>query len=195
MVKKIPNILSALRILLAPVFVAMYVQEEEFWSALSIAVFAMAAVTDFFDGYIARNYGAKSAAGSFLDPLADKFLTISGFLCLSFTRPDQFPLWAVSLIIARDVGVTLLRIYADRNGSSVDTSRLAKWKTAIQMGFLYTALIVGAFATSTISWGGPARAWLDSGFFYWALMVVTALTVWTGLEYLRARRQVLLSES
>jgi len=192
MVKKIPNILSVSRIALAPVFVLMYIQEEEFWSALSIAVFAIAAVTDFFDGYIARNYGAKTESGVFLDPLADKFLTISGFLCLWYIRPDQFPLWAISLIIFRDIGTTVLRMR--RRGqlsNDVVTSSMAKWKTAIQMVYLYTALIVGAFATSTIIWGNYARSILDSNAYFWGLMAVTALTVWTGIEYVlqdRAKR-------
>ncbi len=186
MVKKIPNILSASRIVMAPIFVLMYVQEEEFWSALSIAVFAIAAVTDFFDGYIARNYGAKSVAGNFLDPLADKFLTTAGFLCLWYIRPDQFPLWAIALIIIRDVVTTLIRLNRDGKPTlKVATSNLAKWKTAIQMVYLYTALIVGAFASSTINLGDTARQMLDSDVFYWGLMLVTALTVYTGVEYLK----------
>lgn len=189
MVKNIPNILSSLRIVLTPVFAVMYVQEEEFWSALSIAVFAIAAITDFFDGYIARNYGAKSESGVFLDPLADKFLTVAGFLCLTYIRPDQFPLWAILLIILRDAGVTLLRVMSRRSGTMITTSRLAQWKTGIQMGYLYTALLVGAFASSTITLGDKARFLLDSDFFYWTLMAVTALTVWTGIEYIRAHRQ------
>lgn len=186
MVKKIPNILSVSRIVMTPIFVAMYVQEEEFWSALSIAVFAIAAVTDFFDGYIARNYGAKSVTGNFLDPLADKFLTTAGFLCLWYIRPDQFPLWAISLIIIRDVGTTLMRLNRDGKPTvDVPTSSLAKWKTAIQMVYLYTALIVGAFASSTIHLGDTARNLFDSNIFYWGLLLVTALTVYTGVEYLQ----------
>jgi len=184
MVKKIPNILSVSRILMAPVFVVMYTRVEEFWTALSIAVFAIAAVTDFFDGYIARNYGAKSEYGTFLDPLADKFLTISGFLCLWFVYPLQFPLWAIALIIVRDVGTTYLRMKPTSSPVQVvETSALAKWKTAIQMIFLYVALLVGAFATSSVPIGYYARVLLDSGVLFWALLGVTVLTVWTGIDY------------
>jgi CDP-diacylglycerol---glycerol-3-phosphate 3-phosphatidyltransferase len=190
MVKKIPNILSASRIIMAPIFVVMYVQEEEFWSALSIAVFAIAAVTDFFDGYIARNYGAKSVTGNFLDPLADKFLTTAGFFCLWYIRPDQFPMWAIILIIIRDIGTTLIRLNGDGKPTlNVATSNLAKWKTAIQMIYLYTALIVGAFASSTIRLGDTARWLLDTGIFYWGLLLVTALTVYTGVEYVAGMKK------
>lgn len=186
MVKKIPNILSVSRIVMAPVFVLMYTRVEEFWTALSIAVFAIAAVTDFFDGYIARNYGAKSEYGTFLDPLADKFLTISGFLCLWFVYPVQFPLWAIGLIILRDVGTTYLRMKPSTSTVQVvETSVLAKWKTALQMIFLYVALLVGAFASSSVPMGNHARVLLDSGVLYWSLLGVTALTVWTGVDYLR----------
>jgi CDP-diacylglycerol--glycerol-3-phosphate 3-phosphatidyltransferase len=172
--------------LLTPVFVVMYVQEQEFWSALSIAVFAVAAITDFFDGYIARNYQARSSSGDFLDPLADKFLTMAGFLCLWYIRPDQFPLWAIAIILLRDIGTTLLRAFKGSDTKqSLVTSRLAKWKTAIQMIFLYTALIVGAFASSSIELGALARSILDSGFYYWSLIAVMILTVWSGLEYVK----------
>jgi len=164
----------------------MYIQEQEFWSALSIAVYAVAAITDFFDGYIARNYEARSSSGDFLDPLADKFLTMAGFLCLWYIRPDQFPLWMIAIILLRDFGTTILRMLRSSSKTgSVVTSRLAKWKTAVQMIFLYTALIVGAFASSTIELGEVARAILDSGFYYWSLLGVMILTVWSGLDYLK----------
>jgi CDP-diacylglycerol---glycerol-3-phosphate 3-phosphatidyltransferase len=186
LVKNVPNILSVSRILLTPVFVMMYIQEEEFWSALSIAVYAIAAITDFFDGYIARNYEARSASGDFLDPLADKFLTMAGFLCLWYIRPDQFPLWMIVIILLRDIGTTVLRMFKSSNKTgAIVTSRLAKWKTAMQMIFLYTALIVGAFASSSIDLGNMARIILDSGIFYWSLLAVMILTVWSGLDYIK----------
>src|SRR5690554_7084168 len=92
-VRNVPNILSTIRILLAPVFFYMYLQDELVWRSLSIAVFAIAAVTDFFDGYIARTYNVESPSGVFLDPLADKILTFAGFICLPFVDPVQFPWW------------------------------------------------------------------------------------------------------
>lgn len=190
MVKKIPNILSISRIVMAPIFVMMYVREEEFWSALSIAVFAVAAVTDFFDGYIARNYGAKTPTGNFLDPLADKFLTTAGFLSLWYILPDQFPMWAIALIIIRDIGTTIIRLNSNGKPTlNVATSNLAKWKTAIQMVYLYAALIVGAFASSTIRLGETARNLLHSDVFYWGLLLLTALTVYTGVEYVVGKKK------
>ncbi|HBQ61175.1 MAG TPA: CDP-diacylglycerol--glycerol-3-phosphate 3-phosphatidyltransferase, partial [Balneolaceae bacterium] len=139
--KHVPNILSSLRIILAPIFLFMYVQDELIWRSLSIAVFATAAVTDFFDGKIARRYNLESKLGIFLDPLADKFLTFAGFLCLPFLDPEQFPWWAVSLIVIRDVGVTLLRLYTNRKNITLETRFTAKAKTMVQMIFLYAVIL------------------------------------------------------
>ncbi|HLR76522.1 MAG TPA: CDP-alcohol phosphatidyltransferase family protein, partial [Balneolaceae bacterium] len=111
--KNIPNILSFIRLFLAPVFLVLYIQDEVVWRALSIAVFAVAVFTDFIDGYIARLYQAQSSTGVFLDPLADKILTFAGFICLPFIDPQQFPWWAVGTIIVRDIVVTCMRVVAD----------------------------------------------------------------------------------
>ncbi len=111
--QRIPNILSTLRIVLAPIFLFMYIQDEVVWRSLSIAVFAVAVVTDFFDGYIARMYGAQTSYGVFLDPLADKILTFAGFICLPFIDADQFPWWAVGIIVFRDLLVTGMRMLAN----------------------------------------------------------------------------------
>ena len=111
--KNVPNILSIIRLLLAPVFLILYIQEEVVWRSLSIAVFAVAVFTDFIDGYLARLYKVQSPAGVFLDPLADKILTFAGFICLPFIEPQQFPWWAVAVIIIRDIIVTCMRVVAD----------------------------------------------------------------------------------
>ena len=140
-VKKVPNILSGFRLLLAPIFLYLFIQEQIFWRSLSLAIFFIAAATDFIDGYIARRFDAESDVGVFLDPLADKFLTFAGFICLPFLDPSQFPMWAVLLIVVRDIAITSLRIYANRKGIMMETRYTAKLKTALQMMYLYACLL------------------------------------------------------
>src|SRR5690606_8443051 len=107
------------------------------YRSLSIGVFAVAAFTDYVDGYIARNFNAKSRLGNFLDPLADKILTFSGFMVLPFISVSVFPILPIVLIVLRDTFITLLRLYAERRKQAIRTSNSAKIKTLIQMVFLY----------------------------------------------------------
>ncbi|MEX2640358.1 MAG: CDP-alcohol phosphatidyltransferase family protein [Balneolales bacterium] len=188
--KSVPNILSSLRILLAPLFVFMYLQPELIWSALSIAVFAVAAVTDYFDGLIARLYKVKSDTGMFLDPLADKFLTFSGFICLPFIDPGQFPWWVIGIIFARDIFITLMRILGEKRGIRMVTSYSAKVKTSVQMIFLYLVLLAGVFIKTDIRIGEYSRILLESGILGILLYGVMIITVYTGIEYIRMNKHL-----
>jgi CDP-diacylglycerol---glycerol-3-phosphate 3-phosphatidyltransferase len=188
--KNVPNILSGLRIFLAPVFVLLYVQDEILYRSLSIAVFAVAAFTDYIDGYIARNFNAKSRLGNFLDPLADKILTFSGFLVLPLVSANVFHVLPIVLIIFRDTFVTLLRWYAERKKQTMQTRNSAKFKTLIQMIFLYAALLTGLFVQADVFPGVYARWIFSTGFFTWALYAVAAVTVYTGIEYIVVNPQL-----
>lgn len=192
--KNLPNILSGLRIILAPIFLFMYIQDELIWRSLSVAVFATAAVTDYFDGKIARYYKLESEFGVFLDPLADKFLTFAGFFCLPFLDVAQFPWWAVGIIVFRDVVITLLRLYANRKKLPMQTRFTAKAKTMVQMIFLYSVLLLGIFKNADIDLAEAASAFFYSGNLYYAMMFVTALTLYSGVEYLWVNRQVFNSK-
>ncbi len=173
----------------------MYVQDELIWSSLSIAIFAIAAVTDYFDGYIARNYNAGSKSGVFLDPLADKFLTFAGFICLPFVSSEQFPWWAIILIFLRDIFVTGLRMWADRKGMGMKTLFSAKVKTFAQMAFLYVALLIGVFVQADVTLGEYSRMILETDVMKWLLYLVTFITVYTGLEYIWANKQLFRKSS
>lgn len=168
----------------------MYIQDEVVWRALSIAVFAVAVFTDFFDGYIARMYGAQTSYGVFLDPLADKILTFAGFICLPFIDADQFPWWAVAVIVFRDVFVTGMRMLADHRNLQMDTRLTAKFKTMSQMFFLYLALMVGVFIETNV-WLSPfCHQLMESGFLGWLMMAIVVLTVYSGLEYAYVNRDI-----
>jgi CDP-diacylglycerol---glycerol-3-phosphate 3-phosphatidyltransferase len=168
----------------------MYVQDELVWRSLSIAVFAIAAVTDIFDGYIARAYNVQSPFGVFLDPLADKILTFAGFVVLPFIDPVQFPWWAIGIIVFRDIGITVLRIYADRRNLPVETRVSAKIKTVLQMVFLYVCLLIGVFIQADILFSDHVRALMDTFTMGYLMLIVVAVTVYTGIEYLYVNRHL-----
>lgn len=188
--RQLPNILSSIRIVLAPIFLMLYVQEEVVWRALSVGIFAVAVVTDFFDGYIARLYEAQTDYGVFLDPLADKFLTFAGFICLPFIDASQFPWWAVGVIVLRDVIVTGMRILADYRNLSMDTRLTAKFKTLGQMFFLYLALMVGVFIETDVWLSAYCSQLLQSGILGWMMIAVVVLTIYSGIEYMYINKNI-----
>ncbi len=190
-VRGIPNILSTIRILLAPVFLLLYLQDEVVWRALSLGVFAVAVVTDFFDGYIARHYGAQTTYGGFLDPLADKILTFAGFICLPFLDAEQFPWWAIGVIVLRDIAITGLRIMADYRKIPMKTRVTAKLKTVLQMFFLYLVLVVGLFINTDVWLSDLARQLMRSQILGWGLLAVVIFTVYSGIEYVVVNRELI----
>lgn len=192
-VKSLPNILSGFRLLLAPIFFLLFIQEDLIWRGTSLVVFTVAALTDFFDGYFARKYKVESTFGIFLDPLADKFLTFAGFVCLPFVDASQFVWWAIILIIIRDITITLLRIFSDRKGIVMQTRKTAKIKTATQMGYLYVALLLGFLVLIPGTTTEIVQAIFDTDILYWGLIAVTAITVYSGLEYLYVNRNLFSS--
>lgn len=190
---KIPNILSTVRLIMAPVFLLLFIQEDILWRGISLVVFAVAAITDAVDGYVARKYDVESEFGIFLDPLADKFLTFAGFVCLPFLDPDQFPWWAIAVIVIRDISITVLRIFTSRRNVTLATRSTAKIKTAIQMGFLYIALLFGFLMLFGGEFGSMVRTVFQLNLFYWGMMAVVIITVYSGVEYLAVNRKLLFS--
>lgn len=190
--RRLPNILSTIRIILAPIFLILYIQDEVVWRALSVGIFAVAVVTDFFDGYIARLYGAQTAYGVFLDPLADKFLTFAGFICLPFIDATQFPWWAVAAIVLRDVVVTAMRMLAGYRNVSMNTRLTAKVKTLSQMFFLYLVLMIGVFIKTDVWLSAWCAQLLQSGILGWTMIAIVIFTLYSGVEYLYFNRKILL---
>ena len=134
----LPNLLSAVRIALTPVFLLMIFAEGLVWKQAALLVFAVASLTD-FDGWIARRQGSVTELGRFLDPLADKILVSSALI--SFVVLGMVEAWLVVILLVRDFGITGLRIYGIRTGRPVVTSVLAKWKTALQLVLIFGILV------------------------------------------------------
>jgi CDP-diacylglycerol--glycerol-3-phosphate 3-phosphatidyltransferase len=127
----LPNSLSILRIVGAPIFLWLLLAEAGHYRAWAPFVFGAACLTDLADGYLARRMGGGSLVGRFLDPLADKILVAAALL--GFVHLGLVSIWPVAVMMARDVSVTGLRMKALLDGREIMTSRFAKWKTAVQL--------------------------------------------------------------
>jgi CDP-diacylglycerol--glycerol-3-phosphate 3-phosphatidyltransferase len=188
-----PNIITASRILLTPIFIWLMLSGDAPLVQLSAAVFLLAAISDWYDGWYARKYNSMSAFGRFFDPLADKVLI--GAALFAFTFLGRLSLWMVLVIIGRDVLVTVLRVIAARKRQPVVTSRLAKWKTALQLIFLW--YIVAAYTAVNVDWlKQMANSSLEATLFSpWiiesSMIVLTALSIITAVQYLIENRHVL----
>ena len=176
----LPNALASLRILLAPLMFWIVLNPEFFtkngyhitWTYYFAALlFVLASVTDFFDGYIARKWNQSTMLGAILDPLADKMLTLAAFLALMVV--GEASAWAIYIIIVRELFITGLRTMAISEGLSVKASWAGKIKTVFQMIAIGFLLMHWSF--------GSELLWL-----------ATALTVYSGLEYLYGFRNALL---
>lgn len=187
---RIPNILSSVRIILSPIFLFLWFQDEFLLKLLGLVVYIIAAVTDYFDGYYARKYQVETTLGIFLDPLADKFLTFSGFFVLPFIDTEQFPWWAIGIIIFRDVVITIFRVYTNRKKQPMITRFTAKAKTTIQMIFLYLGLVVGLFQNIDFFLGDWVRLLLSTDILLYLMIFVTSVTFYSGVEYIVVNKSV-----
>lgn len=127
----LPNKLTVVRIVLAPLFLLLALWEFPFHYAVSLVVFIAAALTDLFDGKIARSQNLITNLGKFLDPLADKMLTTAAFLL--FLCTDNMNVWALMLVLTREFMVTSVRLLAAKDGVVVAASFSGKLKTVMQM--------------------------------------------------------------
>ncbi len=181
----VPNQLTALRILLVPVFVVLLLQTDPWLKLVGVVVFAVASLTDIYDGYHARKYGVESRLGAFLDPLADKLLITAAFLL--YVWMGYLVLWMVVLVVVRDVVITALRVYAEYKNKPVVTSVEAKYKTVVQNVFVYVIMLLMLMKESVFSGKSVAlmiSSFLVSGYLDFIMLAVTVFTVYTGISYL-----------
>lgn len=173
----LPNQLTILRILLTPLFVLLFISESMVLNQVSVMVFFVAALTDWYDGWIARKLGKVSRWGIFLDPLADKILTSAAFVAFAWLGIAQW--WMVWAIVIRDLSITLLRSFAEFRGQTLHTNFTAKVKTFSQMLLIYAVLLAVVLKNSSVT-----RVILDKDVLYYSMLVVTILTLGTGLQYI-----------
>lgn len=128
----LPNKLTLMRVILVPVFVVFLmcnITDYDKWIAL--AIFIIASLTDLLDGKIARSRGLVTNFGKFMDPLADKLLVCSAFIC--FIELSKLPTWMVLIVIAREFIISGFRLVAADNGVVIAASIWGKYKTAVSM--------------------------------------------------------------
>ena len=176
MVFTLPNLLTMSRIAVIPLLVAACYLPSPWGEWTSWALFALAGVTDYLDGHFARRFKQMSAFGRFLDPIADKLLVaITLMMLVAFNRLSTPALIPALVILAREILVSGLREFLAGLRVSVPVSRLAKWKTGIQMVAIGVLLI-----------GNAGPGFLPMSFIGEGLLWIAALlTLITGYDYLR----------
>ncbi|MFE9771550.1 CDP-diacylglycerol--glycerol-3-phosphate 3-phosphatidyltransferase [Streptomyces sp. NPDC005931] len=167
----IANLLTMLRLLLVPAFVALMLADGGYdpaWRSLAWAAFAIAMITDLFDGHLARTYNLVTDFGKIADPIADKAIMGAALICLSAL--GDLPWWVTGVILGRELGITLLRFLVIRYGV-IPASRGGKLKTLTQ------GVAVGMYVLALTGWLATAR--------FWVMAVAVVLTVVTGLDYVK----------
>lgn len=190
-VARVPNQLTALRIILTPVFILLLFSTGYLNKLLALIVFIIASVTDAYDGHIARKFNVVSSWGKFLDPLADKILVLSAFV--AFWYMGFLPLWMLIFIALRDIVITSLRLWMVSRDTSLTTSNFGKSKTAAQMVGIHVVLVFLVLQSwNLFTFLHPALGWIRENYLIWVLMfVVTLLTVSSGIHYLYINRQII----
>ncbi|MFD4034981.1 CDP-diacylglycerol--glycerol-3-phosphate 3-phosphatidyltransferase [Streptomyces sp. NPDC058637] len=167
----IANILTMVRLLLVPGFVMLLLHDggyDPVWRSFAWAAFAVAMITDLFDGHLARAYNLVTDFGKIADPIADK--AIMGAALISLSWLGDLPWWITGVILFRELGITLMRFWVIRH-AVIPASRGGKLKTLAQgtaVG-MYVLVLTGPLATLR----------------FWVMMAAVVLTVVTGLDYVR----------
>ena len=159
---------TLLRVVMIPAYmVFMYLSggQPNLWMWIALGIFILASITDWVDGYIARKYHQVSDFGKFLDPLADKLLTIAAMAM--FCQWGSFPAWALMIVLTREFAVSGLRMVAGPKGKVIAAGKSGKFKTASSMIGLCVLM-----AFPTIGW----LAWVIVG-------MIVFTTVYSGVEY------------
>lgn len=177
----IPNILTMARIAAIPLLAGLLMSPSQpagFWAA---AVFSLASITDWLDGYLARRMGIVTIFGKFLDPIADKLIVMAALIMI--LPYGRVPAWMVLVILGREIIITGLRGIASSEGIVIQASDLGKFKTIFQL-----VAIIGLLLHYDYNWLFGIEHQLvhvnmhNVGMFF--LWIATMLTVWSGVDYL-----------
>ncbi len=161
----LPNRLTLLRIILVPVFMVAYLLNFKYAEYAAAAIFVIASVTDWADGYLARKNNLVTNFGKFMDPLADKLLVTAALVCL--LEKGIVASWVVMIILAREFIVTGIRLVAASEGRVIAAGKLGKIKTVMQLIALTFALLVGGGIYTDI-----------------LVYLAAAMTVISGIDYI-----------
>ena len=190
----LPNRLTVSRLFLTVAFVGVVSVQFPYHHTLSLILFLLAAITDFFDGEIARRYAMITDFGKLMDPLVDKIMTAAAFVCL--VPLGAVPAWVAIIVIIREYLITGLRLLAISKGQILAADPIGKHKTSWQMATVIFFLVL----LSIREFGNPSsqpselwqRLWLYGG---WTVSgVAMGLTIYSGLDYLWKHRAMIETE-
>lgn len=148
------------------------------WLVTALCVFVAAGLTDLYDGLLARRYGQETDFGRFMDPLADKVITMTAFVYFVQIPELAWPAWLVVTLVARELAVSGLRTLAARRERVLDAATSGKYKTAVQMAGISVVLLGLIFFRAGI----VAREWLN-GVSWTTMFLILVLTIYSGVEY------------
>ncbi len=198
------NLLTLSRIFLVPIFIWFIIQDKmiTYWAAFLI--FIIAALTDYYDGWIARRFREISNFGKILDPVADKILVISALVI--FVMYDVIPPWMVIIIVSREFLITSIRFFALTQNQVLAAERSGKHKTISQMTAIISTLLVLAISSTTEHY--PALAlWFASGSIfatplnefvkygpYWLMFIATVFSITSGVDFVWKNKKLFYKE-
>jgi len=182
----LPNILTLSRLLMSFVFMFLIFREGLFYKAASLGVFLIGAITDYWDGYLARKRGQISKFGQLLDPIADKVLIFAAFL--SFVQLRIVPAWMVAVMLTREVLITGVRLLAAGGGTVIPAGRSGKHKTVVQITCVILILVY-LTAKEFAFWKPGLDSWCLSAlnvFMYWVVII----TIFSGIRFAMRNRHL-----
>ena len=171
----LPNLLSLFRIAVIPVLVYLLTFSDPLSGISAAFLFLVASLTDYFDGYLARRHQTVSNLGKILDPLADKLMIVAVLIMVAaMDRPGQssVPAWLVVVIVAREVGVTIIRGIALTEGVVMEAEDLGKYKFILQAFAIFGLLVHYPY------WGVDFYV---AGIYF--LLLAAAVALWSGVNY------------
>ncbi|MRR07428.1 MAG: CDP-diacylglycerol--glycerol-3-phosphate 3-phosphatidyltransferase [Deltaproteobacteria bacterium] len=181
LLRHLPNILTLCRIAVIPPMVLILLSPSKKACFFATLLFAIASITDWLDGYLARRMEIVTVLGKFLDPIADKLLVMAALIMI--LPVDRVPAWMVLVILGREIIITGLRGIASSEGIVIAASRLGKYKTIFQL-----VAILGLLLHYDYYWFfGIVNPYLyvnmhNVGIFF--LWIATIITIWSGIDYL-----------
>lgn len=188
----LPNKLTLARLVMVPVFVVLLLGNSPLWLALAYLVFTVAVITDYYDGKIARDRQLITNFGKLFDPLADKVLMASAFIMCMELAPLHVPGWAVITVIAREFLVTGARTLGVTGGEVIAANNWGKAKTIVQMVYIFTFLFFAIVVPLlTLQYDAPWMIDLLRHASYWGMVVVAAVTVYSGVYFARVNWRAL----
>ena len=175
----LPNLLTVARIATAPAIAALLSRERKAMDELAAGTIALAALTDYLDGYLARRWNQVTSLGQFMDPLADKIYISTSYLML--VKRGELDFWVPAVIIGREIAITLFRAYAGSRGSSVPASMLGKLKANFQL----LSLLLSIPEREGRAWRVARKLSLAAALFF---------TIYSGWDYVSRSRFYLREE-